>query len=169
MRRFQFRLDRFLDLRRWKEREWEIALSKVLGECILMENRISEITDTIAASRLSVFTEGTRIDVESMARRELYVERLTRERERTREALVEKRKEMEKVRARYLEASKERKVLDKLKERRSDEYYERQLDEEYRSNDDLNTSAATRRMAASADDARQAAAAAATAAGPAER
>jgi flagellar protein FliJ len=163
VRRFQFRLERFLELRRWKEREWEIALSKVLGECLLMENRIAEIGNEIGASRLSGFTEGTRIDVELMARRELYVQRLIRERERTQEALVEKRKEMEKVRARYLEASKERKVLDKLKERRSDEYYERQLDEEYRSVDDMNTSAATRRMAASTDDARQAEAAAAAA------
>jgi flagellar protein FliJ len=142
MRRFQFRLDRFLELRRWKEREWEIALSKVLGECLLMENRITEIGRQIDASRLAGFTEGTLIDVESMARRELYVRRLGLERERTRAALVEKRKEMEKVRARYLEASKERKVLDKLKERRSDEYYERQLDEEYRSNDDMSNSAA---------------------------
>jgi flagellar FliJ protein len=142
MRRFQFRLERFLDLRRWKEREWEIALSKVLGECLLMENRIAEITNEIGASRLAGFTEGSRIDVESMARRELYVQRLARERERTREALVEKRKEMEKVRAKYLEAAKERKVLDKLKERRSEEYYARQLDEEYRSVDDMNTSAA---------------------------
>jgi flagellar protein FliJ len=167
VRRFQFRLDRFLELRRWKEREWEIALSKILGECLLMENRIAEIADLIGASRLSAFTEGNRIDIESMARRELYVQRLARERERTREALVVKRQEMEKVRARYLEASKERKVLDKLKERRSDEYYARQLDEEYRSNDDMSTSAATRGIAASGDEARRAADAAA--AGSAKR
>jgi flagellar protein FliJ len=53
---------------------------------------------------------------------------------------------MEKVRARYLEASKERKVLDKLRERREGEYYERQLDDEYRAVDDMNTSAAAVRV-----------------------
>ncbi|MGA2977450.1 MAG: flagellar export protein FliJ [Spirochaetia bacterium] len=142
MRRFQFRLERFLELRRWKEREWEIALAKILGECLLLENRIAEITAEIGLSRLSVFIDGRRIDVEAMARRELYVQRLVRERERAQAMLVEKRKELEKVRAKYLEASKERKVLDKLKERRAGEYYERQLDEEYKSIDDMNTSAA---------------------------
>jgi hypothetical protein len=63
MRRFQFRLERFLELRRWKEREWEIALAKILGECLLLENRIAEITAEIGLSRLSVFIDGRRIDV----------------------------------------------------------------------------------------------------------
>ena len=141
MRRFQFRLERFLDLRRWKEREWEIALSKILGECLLIESRITEIGEEIGSSRLAVFTDGPRVDVEAMARRELYVQRLVVERERARVTLEEKRREMEKVRAKYLEASKERKVLDKLKERRAGEYYDHQRDEEFKTVDDLNTAA----------------------------
>jgi flagellar protein FliJ len=145
MRRFQFRLERFLDLRRWKEREWEIALSKILGECLLLENRITEIGTEIGASRLAVFTDGARVDIAAMKRRELYVQRLVVERERTQATLVEKRREMEKVRAKYLEASKERKVLDKLKERRSSEYYDRQLDEEFKTLDDLSSSASAAR------------------------
>jgi flagellar FliJ protein len=142
MRRFQFRLERFLELRRWKEREWELALARVLGECLKLEKRIAEIGAEMGASMFSVFVAGTRVDIGAMARRELYVQRLALERERAREKLVEKRKELEKVRARYLEASKERKVLDKLKERRAEEYYERQIDEEFRTIDDLNTAAA---------------------------
>lgn len=142
MRRFQFRLERLLDLRRWREREWELALAKVLGECLLLENRITEIAALIGTSRLAAFTAGTRVDVEAMARRELYVQRLLAERTRAQAALEEKRREMEKVRAKYLEVSKERKVLDKLRERRSVEYYDRQRDEEYRTADDMNTAAA---------------------------
>jgi flagellar FliJ protein len=151
MRRFQFRLERFLDLRRWKEREWEIALAKILGECLLLEKRITEIGEQIAASRLAAFVDGTRIDIEGMTRRELYVLRLARERERTTSTLVERRLELEKVRAKYLEASKERKVLDKLKERRGDEYYERQLDEEFKAIDDMNTSSAARNSVVAGD------------------
>jgi flagellar FliJ protein len=142
MRRFQFRLERFLDLRRWKEREWELALARIHGECLLLEQRIQAIALEISSSMFGAFRDGTRIDIEAMARRELYVQRLAIERERKKLLLVEKRREMEKVRLKYLEASKERKVLDKLKERRSGEYYERQLDEEYRSLDDMNTSSA---------------------------
>ncbi len=140
MRRFQFRLERFLELRRWKEREWEIALAKVLGECLLLEKRIEEIAKEVSASMLSAFVAGVQIDVRGMARRELYLQRLAHERERTQAALVEGRKELEKVRAKYLDAAKERKVLDKLKDRRSEEYYAHQLDEEYKSIDDMNTS-----------------------------
>ncbi len=144
MRRFQFRLERFLELRRWKEREWELKLARALGECLLIENRIKEIGEEIGASRLAQFSEGGRVDVEAMARRELYVQRLALERERAQVTLEEKRREMEKVRARYLEVSRERKVLDKLKERRSEEYYDHQLDEEYKAVDDMNSSAAAR-------------------------
>jgi flagellar FliJ protein len=145
MRRFQFRLERFLDLRRWKEREWEIALAKILGECLLLENRIAEIGVEIGTSRLAAFTDGARVDVEAMARRELYVQRLARERERAAATLVMKRAEMEKVRARYLEASRERKVLDKLKDRRAGEYYKHQREEEFKTVDELNTAAAVAR------------------------
>ena len=152
MRRFQFRLERFLDLRRWKEREWEIALAKILGECLLLENRITEIGAEIGSSRLSVFTDGARVDVQAMARRELYVQRLLRERERARATLEEKRKEMEKVRARYLEAAKERKVLDKLKERRAGDYYDHQRGEEFKTVDDLNSAAAVLRGISAAAD-----------------
>jgi flagellar protein FliJ len=144
MRRFQFRLERFLELRRWKEREWEIALSKVLGECLLLENRITEIGTQIGDSLRSQRLGGNRIDMEALTQRERFVQRLLIERERARRALVEKRKELEQVRVKYLQAAKERKVLDKLKEKRSQEYYERALDEEYKGIDELNTASATR-------------------------
>jgi len=145
VRRFQFRLERFLELRRWKEREWELALAKVQGECLLLENRIGQIGEEIGAVRLSGFAEGPRIDVEWMARRDRFIQRLVLERERTREKLAERRTELAKVLASYLEASKERKVLDKLKERRAADYYDRQLDEEFRTMDDMNTAARARR------------------------
>lgn len=144
MRRFQFRLERFLELRRWKEREWELALAKILGECLLLERRIAEIAEEISSSLLSVFVSGTRIDIEAMTRRELYVQRLAVERERKRARLVERRVELERVRAKYLEAAKDRKVLDKLKERQRGDYYEHQKDEEFKSIDDMNTAGASR-------------------------
>ena len=152
MRRFQFRLERFLELRRWKERQWEIALAKILGECLLLEKRIEEIGVEIGASLFGGFIAAGRVDVEAMSRRELYVQRLAVERERARETLVEKRIELEKVRAKYLEAARDRKVLDKLKERRSEEYYEVQIDEEFKTIDDMNTSAAMRRPPGAAGD-----------------
>ena len=74
-----------------------------------------------------------------MAGRELYVQRLAAERARKTAELAVRTREMEEVRARYLEAARDRKVLDKLKDRRAGDYYERQRDEEYKTIDDLNT------------------------------
>jgi flagellar FliJ protein len=144
MRRFQFRLERFLELRRWKEREWELALAKKLGECLLLERRIAEIAEEVSASFLSGFRTGNAIDIDSMMRRELYVQRLAGERVRTQETLVQRRTELKEVRAGYLEAAKARKVLDKLKDRQAAASHEQQVDEEFKTIDEINTAAATR-------------------------
>ena len=140
MRRFQFRLERFLDLRRWKEREWEIRLAHATGKVVLLKSRIAEIGVEIGASYERSFTDGAAVDIHGMAGRELYVQRLAAERGRKTAELEVRTREMEEVRARYLEAARDRKVLDKLKDRRAGEYYERQRDEEYKTVDDLNTS-----------------------------
>ncbi len=79
-----------------------------------------------------------------MAGRERYVQRLAAERERKTVELAVRKREMEEVRVHYLQAARDRKVLDKLKERRAGEYYERQRDEEYKTIDDLNTAAQSR-------------------------
>ncbi len=161
MRRFQFRLERFLELRRWKEREWELKLARALGECVLIENRIREIGEEIGAVRLAEYTEpadaalggrGSRVDIEAMMRRDQFIQRLAAERERAKVTLEEKRREMEKVRARYLEVSRDRKVLDKLREKQEQEYYERAIDEEYRTVDDMNSAAAAVRVEAAVPD-----------------
>jgi flagellar FliJ protein len=144
MRRFQFRLERFLDLKRYKEREQELALARVQGECMLLKRRIAEIDADVDDNRSRPFASGKAVDIESMARRDLYIRRLFKERERTEERLAEKTVELEKVRARYLQAAKERKVLDKLKERKATDYYERQRDEEFKVIDDLNTASSLR-------------------------
>jgi flagellar protein FliJ len=139
MRRFQFRLERFLDIRRWKEREWEIRLAHATGKVIVLKNRIAEIGTEIGASYERSFTSAGAVDVDAMAGRELYVQRLAAERTRRTAELAVRQRELEEVCARYLEAARDRKVLDKLKDRRAAEYYERARDEEYKSVDDLNT------------------------------
>jgi flagellar FliJ protein len=144
MRRFQFRLERFLDLRRWKEREWEIRLAHATGRVVLLKNRIAEIGAEIGASYGRSFTSGPAVDIAAMAGRELYVQRLAAERGRREAELVVRLRELEEVRGRYLEAARDRKVLDKLKDRRAGEYYERQRDEEYKTIDDLNTASSLR-------------------------
>jgi flagellar protein FliJ len=144
MRRFQFRLERFLELKRYRERERELELARVQGECLLLKRRIEGIDTDVADSRGRQFASGPAVDIESMARRDLYIQRLLRERESTVVRLAEKTREMERVREKYLQAAKERKVLDKLKERRAEDYYEKQKDEEFKVIDDMNTASSLR-------------------------
>ncbi len=145
MRRFQFRLERLLEIKLYKERERELELARVLGECLLLKKRITAIGEEMDRSRSDTFASGRAVDVESMAFRDRFIQRLVRERERTEERLAERNIELERVRALYLQAAKERKVLDKLKERRAADYYEKQKDEEFRVIDDLNTASALRK------------------------
>jgi flagellar FliJ protein len=144
MRQFRFRLERFLELKRYRERERELALARVLGQVLMLKKRISEILAEVDLSRGRTFLVDGLIDVEAMARGEMYIRRLIREKERTEAALAQKTVELEEARARYLEAAKERKVLDKLKERTRAEYYQKCKDEEFKVIDDMNTAARLR-------------------------
>ncbi len=144
MRQFRFRLERFLELKRYKERERELALARILGQVLLLKKRIAEIEAEIDLSRSRTFLVEKLINVEAMARGEMYIRRLIREREGTEALLAQKTIELEEARARYLEAAKERKVLEKLKERRQAEYYEKCKEEEFKVIDDMNTAARLR-------------------------
>ncbi len=144
MRQFLFRLERLLELKRYKERERELALARILGQVLLLKRRIAEIDAEIDLSRSRTFLVEKLINVEAMARGEMYIRRLIRERESTEILLAEKTRELEEARARYLEAAKERKVLEKLKERTQAEYYEKCKEEEFKVIDDMNTAARLR-------------------------
>jgi flagellar FliJ protein len=140
MRRFRFRLEKLLELRRHTERQWEIKLAEITGICFLIENRIGEIKVEIDSKRGERFRETARMDYNSLLVSELYVRRLGIELAEKTEELVKKKAEREEIKNVYLEHSKKRKVLDKLKERRESEYYKDQKREEFKVMDDLNSS-----------------------------
>mgnify|MGYP000865832214 CR=1 FL=1 len=142
MRRFQFRLEQILKIRRYKEREWEMKLARITGICLDLENRIEFKREEIKRS----FTiKGRGVDVHRLAAGELYRTRLLREIERLTLELEEREREREKVKESYLVASRERKVLDKLSERKEKEYYTHQFREEIKVLDDLAGGVAARK------------------------
>jgi flagellar export protein FliJ len=148
MKRFQFRLERFLELRRHRERECELVLARILGQCILLRNRIAAIDTELGECIGRVQREGTRIDVLSIHTRDLYAQRLRRERERTGAELAARNVELEDARKKHREAQRERKILEKLRENKEREYYRLQSIEEFKTIDDINTAASTRRETA---------------------
>ncbi len=75
---------------------------------------------------------------------ELYMARLRQERHEHRAELEIRHREREQIQQGYLEASKKRKVLDKLKERRAAEYYLLAKREEFNTADEVNNASMIR-------------------------
>ena len=147
MMRFRFRLERFLELRRHRERECEMVLARALGQCLLIKRTIAEIDGELAASIGRVTRDGNLIDARTLNARDLYAQRLRRDRGRAEKELEEKNGELAEARDLHHAAQRDRKVLEKLRERREAEYYRLRSIEEYRTIDDLHTSAGARRDA----------------------
>ncbi len=144
MRRFHFRLQRLLELRAYRERQWEARLAEITGTCMKLSRRIEQTRVDARAGFSLDYRQGARLDLELLSARERYLARLDHERRALQQELTQRLQDREEVRAGYLEASRERKVLDKLRERREAEYYSEQRMEEHRVLDDINNGQAAR-------------------------
>jgi flagellar FliJ protein len=129
MKRYSFRLERLLTLRRYKERVWEIKLAEATGKCVRLENHIRDMR---AESReyAGFCSDGLMYPAADILAREGFRKRLQIELEQACGALEKARAEREEVNRSWLAASRERKILDKLREREEEEYYGEQRREE---------------------------------------
>lgn len=151
MKRFEFQLEKVLELRRYEEREWELRLAEVTGRLIAVEQEIDQWSAR-RAQTVGVEVGAGDVDMSAWHSREEYVG-LIDDRTRTlRRQLAGIGAEREKIRQGYLEASRRRKALSKLKERRSDEYYRDSLRDEVRNLDEIAGSMTARRLATSEDE-----------------
>jgi flagellar protein FliJ len=144
MHKFRFRLENFLRIKKFSEREWELKLAAATGKCVTLQNRIRDLRDE-TQRHASCSVEGIMYSLEDLRIRGLYVRRLEKEIEAAEAELVLREEERRKVQEEYLKASRERKVLDKLKERREAEYYKRQLYEESKTLDEIGQTMGLRR------------------------
>lgn len=141
MKAFRFKLERILLLRKHREREWEIRLAGITGECVGLSREIEERTLRKADAFLTG-TTGEEAQVFLTAHR--YMARLDQEIEKKSAELAVCERKREEIQAGYLKYSRERKVLDKLKEKRAAEYSAEQKIEEVKHIDDINTGRAKR-------------------------
>ena len=135
MRRFRFRLERLLALKRYREREWETKLARATGACMLTQRSIDRSKRAWARSFLSLGGDG--LDLERILSAEAYRKRMEATVEQLEAQLERQTAELEEVRTGYLSASRERKVLAKLKERKESEYMRDQRQEEFKSMDEI--------------------------------
>jgi flagellar FliJ protein len=135
VKRFIFSLEKVLELREYREQETEIALGRAVGELTSIENQLKEL----ALQRLKAGEERFNPTNDAFAIRnyEFYIQRLDHTKEELLEAAATAQLKVEEARELYLEASRQRKVLDKLKEKRAVAYRKTMFAEETKMLDDL--------------------------------
>lgn len=143
MKAFQFSLENVLKYRLEQEKEWETKLGAAVGAC----NRLEQYIEDVQAEEKHSLEERQLNDAASAQAWGLYRTRLRQNRDRYYKELEKARVEMEKVREGYLDASRKRKSLDKLKEKKQKEYHKYLLREEHKMMDQL-----TAQKAAGEDD-----------------
>ena len=137
MKRFRFRLERLLELRAHREQEALYRLAEATGHCVRLARRIQELGQERGAAYRSAPGEVGSLDLGLFAYRERYLAWLEASRRRMSEELVSREKKRLEVQARYLEAAREHKVLEKLKERRAAEHRRQARIEEFNVLDDV--------------------------------
>lgn len=135
MKRFRFPLEKVLEVREYYERIAEMKLATAAGTCALLERTLVENARATRDAARQRFGPGR--DLVDMQTAELYALRLSAERERTLKALAFAEVEREKARQGYIAASKETKLISKLRERGEAEYYRNAVREEVKVLDDL--------------------------------
>jgi len=132
MRRFKFNLEKILQLRQFKEEECKIALGQAISALNIIENEIKQTALKRHSAALMRF-----VDVEEIASWERYVIRLDEQAKQLTEKAAQAEMVVEEKRALYLEASKDLKAIEKLKEKQKREYRKEMLDYEIAQVDDL--------------------------------
>ncbi|MCX7025541.1 MAG: flagellar export protein FliJ [Spirochaetes bacterium] len=135
MRRFTFKLEKVLEVRAYYERMAELVLAEKSGRCTLLEMDLRANAECTRAAARDRYGRGRTL-TDFMAT-ELYVRRLLQERERTMKSLVAAELERENARVAYLEKSKDKEILEKLKDRKREEYYKAAGRAEVRILDDI--------------------------------
>jgi flagellar FliJ protein len=142
MKRFKFSLEKVLELRAYRGREAEIELGRAIAILTEIENRIFNLAQERIKAAGERFSQGSG-RIQDYDR---YILRL----DKTRDHLLEDaaRAELKAAEAReaYLAASRERKVIDKLRERRQDEYRRKMLAEEIKTLDDSSGGSPARKL-----------------------
>lgn len=137
MKRFRFRLDNVLRMRKKREETVEREFARGKGELVGIENRIRDIHRTLREFRRSAdYGAGEFTAAEAVAV-DLYISRLESEIRKLDRRREEKLLEVNRVMARLVEARKARKVMEVLRERQWGRYLAESNREETNDLDDI--------------------------------
>ena len=134
MKRFHFQLQKVLELRKYREEEAKVELGRAIGVLSAIESRIREAAENrhhAARERFSggdmcnsvgISDTGGTQNSFSMLAWDNYITRLDQEVDRLTREAAQAELAVEEKRERYMEAERDVKVMDKLKEKREKEY-----------------------------------------------
>ncbi len=137
MRRFRFRLERVLELKRSIEEKIEIEFQFKMAEYLKIKRKIDELKEELGGFIKTVRLEAKTFGVGEIQAIDNYIYRLEIMIKSFQVKLDEKGAEVEEVRKRLQKAKKERRALEILKERRYQEYLEEVKREEFIELDDI--------------------------------
>lgn len=118
MKPFQFSLESVLEYRREIEEEWELKLGAAVGRMNQIQQRLKELDQDQQDSMLHHELK----DAAGAQTWGLYLMSLAQNRSKAVQELAQAQVEVDKVRQGYLAASRDRKALDKLKEKQQKAY-----------------------------------------------
>jgi flagellar FliJ protein len=140
VKRFHFRLERLLEIRAYRERRWLAKLAEAAGHCIRLAREIEHNREAARGAFHTRVREGEKLDLALLSYRELYLNRLSREKRELNGELEKRIEQRDKVQQEYKKVSRDKKVLEKLKETREKQHYADSRREEFKVLDDLNSS-----------------------------
>ena len=134
MKTFSFRLEKVLNLRKFNEDEAKIELGRAVGALAELEARIRSTAIERARAAAAQFSPGnTAAEIQQYM---YYLLRLDNTKERLIKEAAAAELKVEEARNVFIEASRERKVLDKLKEKQYKEFRKLMFVEEAKTLDD---------------------------------
>ena len=148
MKKFHFSLERLLKLKEHIEEEWEIKLGEATGRCVRIRKGIEERR----GNHVRTLQDRGGLSHQDLMASELYMGRMRQEVVELEKELEEAEEERLNVQGFFLEASRERKVLQKLKEKKEAIHKQDQLKKDFDVLDDINSGAAARRQAHDSGD-----------------
>jgi flagellar FliJ protein len=140
MKRFRNKKKKVLELRQYREQEAKNELGKAIGILNAIENDIqvnAMVRARAVQERFSGIESGDDDGTFSMMTWDSYINRLEQEAQRLMEEAARAELVVEEKRAAYLDASREVKVMEKLKEKREGEYRKEMFAAETRELDDM--------------------------------
>ena len=135
MKAFAFPLQKVLDLRKYHEDEAKIELGRAISILADLENRILALAQERARAAAAQFSPGN--SAVMIQQYMFYLLRLDNTKEQLLKEAAMAELKVEEARTVFLEASREREVMDKLKEKKEGEHRKKMLAEETKALDEI--------------------------------